>query len=160
MIEKSTILEPFAAHIATLTAFPARLAALVTQLSDTQLHFRPDAKEWSVLENIGHLIEIDPLYVDRIDRILSEECPVFAPFDPDAGVRAADYQHQSLTELLATYSARRQSTIDGLSTIEPDELTRVGIHAKFGEISVARLVELLAGHDEVHYTQITKTFPR
>jgi len=152
--------EKFRAHIATLTAFPTRLTALVTPLTDAQLQFRPDEKEWSVLENIGHLIEIDPLYVDRIDRILSEERPVFAPFDPDAGVRAADYQHKSLAELLATYVTQRQATIDGLSTIEPDELTRVGIHAKFGEVSVARLVELLAGHDEIHYTQITNTIPR
>ena len=113
-----------------------------------------------MLENIGHLIEIDPLYVDRIDRILSEERPVFAPFDPDAGVRTADYQHQNVSDLLATYVAQRQATIDGLSTIELDELTRVGVHAKYGEVSVARLVELLAGHDEVHYTQITNTIPR
>jgi uncharacterized damage-inducible protein DinB len=159
-MQKGFIVEKFRAHIATITAFPARLTALVTPLTDAQLHFRPDEKEWSVLENIGHLIEIDPLYVNRIDRILSEERPVFAPFDPDAGVRAADYQHQNVSDLLATYVAQRQATIDGLSTIELDELTRVGIHAKFGEVSVARLVELLAGHDEIHYTQITNTIPR
>jgi hypothetical protein len=122
--------------------------------------FAPTKKNCPVLENIGHLIEIDPLYVDRIDRILSEERPVFAPFDPDAGVRAADYQHKSVAELLDTYVTQRQATIDGLSTIEPDELTRVGIHAKFGEVSIARLVELLADHDEIHYTQISNTIPR
>ena len=71
-MQKGFIVEKFRAHIATITAFPARLTALVTPLTDAQLHFRPDEKEWSVLENIGHLIEIDPLYDDRIDRILSE----------------------------------------------------------------------------------------
>lgn len=156
-MQKGFIVEKYHAHIATLAAFPARLSALVTPLTDAQLHFRPDDKEWSVLENIGHLVDIDPLYVDRIDRILSEERPVFAPFDPDAGVRAAHYQHQNVSDLLATYIAQRQATIDGLSTIVPDELTRIGIHAKYGEVSIARLVELLAGHDEVHYTQITAT---
>ena len=50
--------------------------------------------------------------------------------------------------------------LDHESTIELDELTRVGVHAKYGEVSVARLVELLAGHDEIHYTQITNTIPR
>ena len=148
-------MDDFAAHIAKLSAFSARLQAFVAPLTDTQLRFRPQDKEWSILENIGHLIDIDRLYVERVDLILSSERPQFAPFNPDEQVSAGNYQTMSLAELMATYSELRQATVAGLSTIAPDELTRVGIHARFGEITVARLVEILANHDEVHYTQMS-----
>ena len=147
-------MEHFAAHIAKLSDFPARLHTFVTPLTDTQLRFRPQDKEWSILENIGHLIDIDRLYVERVDLILSSERPQFAPFNPDEHVSAGNYQTKSLTELMTTYTELRLATVAGLSTIAPDELTRVGIHARFGEITVARLVEILANHDEVHYTQM------
>ena len=142
------------AHITKLSAFPARLHAFVAPLTDTQLRFRPHDKEWSILENIGHLIDIDRLYVVRVDLILSSERPQFAPFNPDETVQAGNYQTKSLSELMEVYTELRQATVAGLSTIEPDELTRVGIHARFGEITVARLVEILANHDEVHYAQM------
>ena len=143
------------AHIAKLRVFPARLHAFVTPLTDTQLRFRPHAKEWSILENIGHLIDIDRLYVARIDLMLSSERPHFAPFNPDEQVNAGMYQAKPLAELMATYTELRQATVAGLSTMAPDELTRVGIHTRFGEITITRLVEILVNHDEVHYTQMS-----
>ena len=147
-------MEEFRAQIATLRAFPARLQAFVAPLNEAQLRFRPQDKEWSIVENIGHLIDIDRLYVARVDLMLSSERPQFAPFTPDDQVRAGGYQAKPLADLLATYSELRQATVAGLSTIAPDELTRVGIHARFGEITIARLVEILVNHDEVHYTQM------
>ncbi|MFM7678206.1 MAG: DinB family protein [Roseiflexaceae bacterium] len=143
------------AHIAKLSAFPARLHAFLAPLTDTQLTFRPHDKEWSILENIGHLIDIDRLYVERIDLMLSSERPHFAPFNPDDQVTAGMYQAKLLAELMATYTELRQATVAGLSTMAPDELTRVGIHTRFGEITIMRLVEILVNHDEVHYTQMS-----
>lgn len=148
-------MDDFNANISKLAAFPTRLHAFVAPLTTTQLRFRPQDKEWSILENIGHLIDIDRLYVARVDMIITSERPHFAAFHPDDEVRAGNYHAQSLTELLTRYTALRHATVVRLRTVTNDELTRVGVHTRFGEISIARLIEILANHDEVHYTQMS-----
>lgn len=149
-------MDVFAAHIETLRAFPAQLQRIVTSLNDDQLHFKP-ANEWSVIENIGHLIDIDELYVGRVDRILAEERPEFPRFEPDPIVATKGYQQMNGHALLEQFIATRQATIDGLSTIEPDELHRAGVHAVYGEMTLHRLVEQLVNHDQKHLVQIHET---
>jgi hypothetical protein len=146
----------FVAHIEQLRAFPAQLQAVVASLNDMQLRFKP-ANEWSVIENIGHLIDIDELYVGRVDRILAEERPAFPRFEPDPIVAAKGYQQMNGHDVLQQFITTRQATIDGLSTIEPDELDRAGMHAVYGEMTLRRLVEQLANHDQKHLVQIHET---
>lgn len=149
-------MDEFVAHIAKLRAFPAHLQSVVASLTAAQMRFKP-ANEWSVIENIGHLIDIDELYVGRVDRILAEERPEFPRFEPDPIVAAKGYQQMDGNELLQQFIATRQATIDGLSTIEPDELDRAGMHAVYGEMTLRRLVEQLANHDQKHLVQIHET---
>lgn len=149
-------MDAFVAHIEQLRAFPAQLQAVVASLNDMQLRFKP-VNEWSIIENIGHLIDIDELYVGRVDRILAEERPAFPRFEPDPIVAAKGYQQMDGQALLQQFMVTRQATIDGLSTIEPDELGRAGIHAVYGEMTLQRLVEQLANHDQKHLVQIHET---
>ncbi|MFZ9858280.1 MAG: DinB family protein [Roseiflexaceae bacterium] len=149
-------MDTFAAHIAKLRAFPSHLQTVMASLSEAQLRFKP-ANEWSVIENIGHLIDIDELYVGRVDRILAEERPEFPRFEPDPIVATKGYQQMNGHDVLQQFIATRQATIDGLSTIEPDELNRAGMHAVYGEMTLLRLVEQLANHDQKHLVQIHDT---
>jgi hypothetical protein len=149
-------MQDFHDNIQRLVAFPQQLMQVVEALTEAQLRFKP-ANEWSVIENIGHLIDIDELYVGRVDRILAEERPAFPRFEPDPIVAAKGYQQMNSHDVLQQFITTRQATIDGLSTIEPDELGRAGIHAVYGEMTLQRLVEQLANHDQKHLVQIHET---
>jgi uncharacterized damage-inducible protein DinB len=137
-----------------LHQFAERLAQLLGTVDQAQSSYKPAANEWSIREIVGHLIDIDELYGERINSMLESENPTFAAFLPDAVVSAKQYHDQDLADLLTTYLERRQLTVDGLSTLEPDELVRTAQHAKFGAITVVRLIEILVNHDEVHWQQI------
>ena len=137
-----------------LTAFPAELQRIVAGIDDTQAHRMPAPNEWSVVEVIGHLIDIDPLQIERVDRILAEERPQFIRFDPNAAVVAAGYARRSLDDVLAAFIALRQATVDGLSTIEPDELDRVGVRYTGEVVTLRALIVSFAAHDQTHATQI------
>lgn len=149
-------MQEFRDNVRRLVEFPQHLSHIIGALTDAQLSFKP-ANEWSVIENIGHLIDIDELYVGRVDRILAEERPEFPRFDPDPIVATKGYQQMNGHTLLQQFIATRQATIDGLSTIEPDELDRAGVHAVYGEMTLRRLVEQLANHDQKHLVQIHET---
>jgi hypothetical protein len=148
--------QDFHDNVRRLADFPQQLTHVVQTLTETQVHFKP-ANEWSVIENIGHLIDIDELYVGRVDRILAEERPEFPRFEPDPIVATKGYQQMNGHDVLQQFIATRQATIDGLSTIEPDELDRAGVHAVYGEMTLRRLVEQLVNHDQKHLVQIHET---
>jgi hypothetical protein len=149
-------MQEFHDNVRRLVEFPQQLSHVIAELTDAQLRFRP-TNEWSVIENIGHLIDIDELYVGRVDRILAEDRPEFPRFEPDPLVVSKGYQQMNGHELIQQFIATRQATIDGLSTIEPDELDRAGMHAVYGEMTLRRLVEQLANHDQKHLVQIHET---
>lgn len=149
-------MQDFRDNVQRLVEFPQQLSRITDGLTDAQLRFKP-ANEWSVIENIGHLIDIDELYVGRVDRILAEERPEFPRFEPDPLVATKGYQQMDGHALLQQFIATRQATIDGLSTIEPDELDRAGMHAVYGEMTLRRLVDHLANHDQKHLVQIQET---
>lgn len=140
--------------INTMRAFSERIAQFIDAVDHVKATFKPDSKEWSIVEILGHLIDIDELYSTRINTMLEEDNPALAAFEPDAVVAAKQYQSADIKQLLQTYLERRQLTIDGLSTLAPDELVRMAQHAKFGGVSVLQLIEILANHDEVHWQQI------
>ena len=142
------------AALTALTAFPAELRTLVAGISDDDAQRMPSPNEWSVVEVIGHLIDIDPLQIVRIDRILAEERPHFARFDPDAAVTAAGYGRRTLADVLAAFTDLRRATVDGLSTIAPDELSRVGVRYTGQEVTLAQLLTAFAAHDQTHAQQI------
>ena len=137
-----------------LTAFPAELQRIVAGIDETQAHRMPAPNEWSVVEVIGHLIDIDPLQIERVDRILAEERPQFARFDPNAAVQAAGYARRSLDDVMTAFVALRQATVDGLSTIEPDELDRVGVRYTGEVVTLRALMAAFAAHDQTHAQQI------
>lgn len=149
-------MQDFHDNVQRLVEFPQQLAQVVQALTDAQLRFKP-VNEWSVIENIGHLIDIDELYVGRVDRILAEERPEFPRFEPDPIVASKGYQQMHGHDVLQQFMTTRQATIDGLSTIEPDELDRAGMHAVYGEMTLRRLVEQLVNHDQKHLVQIHET---
>lgn len=147
-------MQEYRSAFAALTAFPDELRALVAHLSEDDAHRVPAPNEWSVVEIIGHLIDIDPLQIERIDRILAEERPHFVRFDPDAAVTAAGYGRRTLADVLAAFTDLRRATVDGLSTIAPDELSRVGVRYTGQEVTLGQLLTSFAAHDQTHAQQI------
>jgi uncharacterized damage-inducible protein DinB len=147
-------MQHYRSALAALTAFPEELRTLVAHLSEDQAHRIPAPNEWSVVEIIGHLIDIDPLQIDRIDRILAEERPQFVRFDPDAAVTVAGYARRTLADVLTAFTDLRRATVDGLSTIAPDELSRVGVRYNGQEVTLGELLTSFATHDQTHLQQI------
>lgn len=140
----------------TLAAFPAALQQQLHGHSDTALRHRP-AGEWSSIENVGHLIDIEAIWMGRFQQMLSTENPTFLPADVDEMVRQHDYQHKDLANLLHTFAELRVATIGFLRGLKPLHLERPGIHPLRGPMTVASGIGIMANHDRLHSAQIAKT---
>ena len=143
-------------QLETLARFPEALGQQVQPLSDTLLRYKP-AGEWSAIENVGHLIDIDVLWLARIRQMLAAETPTMAAINVDQSVLQHNYQHKQLVSLLHTHAENRAELIAFLRTLKPMHMERVGIHPTRGPLTVAQSIGVIVWHDGAHTEQIAKT---
>lgn len=142
------------ATLEALAAFPALLRKRLQTLDDAVLRFRPQPDAWSIIEIVGHIVEVNALWVGRIRHILAAEYPMFPPYNPDAAVRNRDYQHKQVDGLLTAFAEQRADLVAFAHLLQPTQLARTGEHAVRGTVSVADALAILAAHDQSHDAQI------
>lgn len=144
-----------AANLATLLEFldetPNKLANFVAGMSAAELCLKNSEAEFSVLENICHLRDLElGGYTPRIERMLDEVDPDLADFDGARVAAESNYNGEALELALPTFSLARRGNVQRLRSLTADQLKRAGTLAGVGKITVRRLAEMMREHDEGH----------
>ncbi len=69
--------------VAQLARGPATLRALVADVPPSDLKRRPRPGKWSSHEHACHLALVEPLWAERLERILAEDVPTIVSYEPD-----------------------------------------------------------------------------
>jgi hypothetical protein len=134
--------------ISILSVTPARWQALA-EVVPADLLKRPAAPgEWSALECLEHLIDVEISYQARVQAFLAgnQKLPaVDQDLDDsllgDASSMAAEYLHL------------REKTLRILSTLTVEDLSRISTHPKFGPVTLGEMLHTWAAHDLNHTVQ-------
>ena len=141
--------------IGDLSETAESIAGLVRDLADQDLRRRGAEGEFSIIENICHLRDIEAEgYVARISRIIQEERPLLSDID---GARLAierDYNSQDSERALRVFAEARQRNVAVLSGLEPAQFERQGILEGVGAVSLHKLVLMMCEHDAGHIEDI------
>lgn len=141
--------------IESLARTPEEVAALVSGLSPQALIAKNSPDEFSVLENVCHLrdIEIEG-YSLRINRILNENNPLLP--DIDGGLLAIErnYNRQLLTEALDDFRKARQGNVSALAGLNNDHFAREGVMEGVGKVSLGKLLLMMRDHDDGHLDEL------
>ena len=124
------------AELQTLLAFlaetPDAVRRLTAELSADAARVKPTANEFSALEQVCHLRDIEREgYGVRLRRLLAEDGPT-----------------------LADFTAARRENVARARALTSVELARTGTLEGVGEITTARLLEMIRAHDEEHLTEL------
>jgi hypothetical protein len=137
--------------INALEKTPDSIAKLVADLSQADLRRKGADGEFSAIENVCHLrdIEIEG-YTSRISRILNESEP-FLP-DIDGGRLAIErhYSEQNPHQALQAIAEARKQNIQTLSSVSSEQLEREAIMEGVGRLPLAKLLLMMREHDESH----------
>jgi DinB superfamily len=140
--------------VAVLAATPLSVREVTSGLSEDLLGRRPEPKEWSVSELLGHLWDSEIAYSFRARAILAQDAPRLIGYDQDAWAMLA---RPVFAELLAAFAALRTANL-ALIRRTPEALwDRLGIHEERGPISFRLMTETIAGHDRAHLHQLEQT---
>ncbi len=136
---------------AVLVTTPQRWLSLSESFSDAMLRRRPAPGEWSALECLLHLIDLDQsVFPQRVKAILAgADFPAFFP-DEEGSQLSAD---TSPLELAQQFAALRTSNLHLLDEIAPDDLQRSATHAELGTVTLSHLLHEWGGHDLMHLVQ-------
>src|ERR1019366_4359220 len=147
-------------HLDAPEKSPKEIVAAVSGLPEDVLRYKPSPEKWCVLEILGHLADVEIIYGYRLRQMLADSKPVIAPLDQDAWARNLNYLDSPPCELVAFYGLGRHHNLRLLRSLKASDLSKSAFHPELQrEMSVAELVERIAGHGAGHLRQIEKLKP-
>jgi uncharacterized damage-inducible protein DinB len=125
---------------------------LLCTLSVPQSEYRYEAGKWSVKEVIGHITDTERIMSYRLLSIARGETISLPGYDENKYVEMADFDNQSLKDLLDHFACVRQSTIHLIKSLSKEALSRKGT-ANNHDVTARALITIIAGH-ELHHRKI------
>ena len=148
------------AILATLRSTPALLHSLCAGLTPESWVHRPVEGEWSVIEILCHLADMDAeVNLPRLRKVLQENNPFVAGLDTDAWADARQYIQRDGLRSLQDFVTARLELITFLESLSPADWQRPARHAVFGPTCLHEMIIFAAGHDRLHVRQIHQTIP-
>ena len=137
-----------------LAASPRQLARLIKGVSKKKMAKRPAPDKWSVTEILAHLADTELVQGFRLRMILGASGTPIQGFDQDEWARYSDYAKQDPALSLEAYRVTRERTVRLLESLPREAWERYGMHSERGKETVARVTEMMAGHDLNHLKAI------
>ena len=134
---------------------PERLAEAVRGLPSEVLTRRPTEGKWSIQENAGHLLDLEPLWEQRLDDY-DASAEALHPADlENRKTHAAGHNERKIDEILAEFHEIRSAIVDRIARMTSAELARTALHPRLREpMSVVDLCFFVAEHDDHHFRTI------
>ena len=131
-------------------AGPGELRKAVAGMTRDQLEARPVPGTWSTLEVICHIADFEPVYADRMKRVIAEEGPLLLSGDPDKFQSRLAYSSRDADEELTLIQTVRSQMARILRTLAEPDFGRTGKHSADGPLSLAVLLERITNHIPHH----------
>jgi len=146
----------FSSLVERLRGTPARLEERTRDLPAPMLTAIHDGR-WSIQENIGHLVDLEPLWLRRASQIFAGDTEL-APTDlTNRRTHEADHNARRLGDLLAEFRDLRGQFLLLLLTADAAVLQRTALHPRLR--TPMRLIDLaffVAEHDDHHLATISE----
>jgi uncharacterized damage-inducible protein DinB len=137
-----------------LRGTPARLEEMVSGVSPETLLGKPGDK-WSAQEHAGHLLDLEPLWMVRVDDLLADGDTLTVADLSNRKTHEANHNDRQLQEILAEFRKARFRLLDRIGEFEPALFARCMLHPRLKQ--PMRLVDHLyfvAEHDDHHLARI------
>lgn len=135
---------------------PARVEERVSALPRELLVARDQPGAWSIQENVGHLLDLEPLWAGRLEDLL-DGAAVLRPADlANRKTQEAGHDDQDLGDLLAAFREARTGVVQRLETLPESALSLTALHPRLEQpMTVVDLFFFVAEHDDHHLATIT-----
>ena len=119
----------FPSIIERLDGTSARLTSKMTQISASLYEVKPEGK-WSIKENIGHLIDLEPIWHGRLLDVLEGKEFLRAADLSNQKTDLAHHNKVKLPELLSQFEEIRNDTVLKLKKLDAEAIYLSALHPR------------------------------
>ena len=126
-------------------------------LAPEKLYQEPAQNEWTIMENLAHVVEFMPYWANEIVKLLAEPGRNFGRVATDERriKEIADHARDSLDQIKAMLPISYARLQEVLASLRDSDLAITGKHVKYGEKTLAWFIEdFITGHLRAHNQQI------
>jgi len=135
---------------------PARLEDLTRSLSREMLT-RRDGDKWSIQEQVGHLLDLEPLGMGRLDDYEAGRDTLRAADMENRKTHDANHNTDMLANILTAFRHERMAFVQRLDDYDEAFVERTAFHPRLKvKVRVLDLVFFIAEHDDHHLARISE----
>ena len=140
---------------------PARLEERVRGLSRQMLTHVPPGGGWSIQQNIGHLVDLGYLPMQRIQQILEGETTLIAADMQNRKTTQADHNARDVVELLAEFRRDRAALVARFESLSAEDWAKSALHPRLKQqMRIVDVAYFDAEHDDYHLGRIGELIRR
>ncbi|HTD99086.1 MAG TPA: DinB family protein [Mucilaginibacter sp.] len=136
------------------------LPVIIAKLNQTQLEQNPVPGKWSIKDNIAHLACYQPMFIARMHRIEEQDGVTFDRYSADIDPEFPGWQSRNVDDLLNQIAIDRETIINLITSLQPQQLSRTGIHPKYGKLTMTEWAEFFLLHEAHHLFTIFQLVER
>lgn len=122
----------------------------VDVLGGTDVRNRPSPTVWSPLEYSCHVRDVFRIFDGRLQRMLTEDDPLFANWDQDATAVEERYDEQNPAQVAAELSAAAETIATSFESVGDDQWERPGRRSDGAHFTITSFARYLL-HDPIHH---------
>lgn len=148
-------LENFPLIVERLRGTPVRLEDRIKGVTKEKLTERMDGR-WSIQENIGHLLTAEPLWLGRVEDLLSGTKELRPADLSNKSTDDSDYNSRPIGEILSAFRTARSGLVYLLDGLSEEQVLRSALHPRLKKpMRTLDLAYFVAEHDDHHLARIT-----
>jgi hypothetical protein len=131
----------------------------LSRLEASKLYQSPTENEWTIMQNLAHVVEFMPYWAGEIEKVIAEPGCAFGRTHEDVGRLQGISEHEmdSLSRIKAALPGS-YARLDGvLVRLKDSDLELTGKHVRYGEKPLHWLIEeFVTHHLSAHVEQIRR----
>lgn len=138
-----------------LQGTPARLEEKMRTYPGS-INNKPLADKWSIKQEIGHLIDLEVLGLERIGQLKAGQPELTAADMSNRKTQEGDHDKRPFEDLLAEFRTERSKLVASFHSLSDAELEHASFHPRLKRpMKAVDLAYFIAEHDDHHLAQIT-----
>lgn len=142
--------------IEQLARGPALLQGLLESVPPGDLKRRPAPGKWSAHEHACHVAVMEPMWAERLERIVAEDNPRIVSYEPDDD-DPDRLLNMDLGRAMAAFGDQRSRFVARVRQLPATAWDRPAIHTSHARYSLFLMCRHMAMHDALHGYRIEES---
>jgi uncharacterized damage-inducible protein DinB len=127
-----------------------RIEALIKNRTQEVLTFKQNGK-WSIQEEIGHLGDLEPLWLKRVHELINKVTVLSAADMSNQKTHTANHNLRTSIELIEDFKSQRIVLIETIRKLSDEQIEHEALHPRLkSPMKIVDLAYFVAEHDDHH----------